>query len=107
MTVVFRPFIWVGMNTILIYLLSPAAGIVASLQVDSLVETRYRRAHTKSHRLLTAKQSFVYYGDTQNNLLYVLFKYIFCKDPYCEAPLNITDVCGDGMNCGPRWLPVS
>ena len=52
-------------------------------------------------------QTFVYYGDTSNNLVNTLFKYVFCKDPYCPAPLDITEVCGYGMNCGPGLLLFS
>jgi hypothetical protein len=93
------------MNTILIYLLSPAAGVVESLQVRFFAR---RRPH--AYVLLdSSAQSLVYWGgNPENNLLLSSFKHVFCNAPYtCAGNQTFNSQCGDTFHgivplCGSR-----
>jgi heparan-alpha-glucosaminide N-acetyltransferase len=61
-TSVLRPFVWVGMNTIFVYLLSPASGTVESVQ------------------------GYFWWKKPENNLLDASYRNIFCGKPYALSP---------------------
>jgi hypothetical protein len=56
------------MNTIFIYLMSPAAGVFNSLQAGPLSP-------------LFDAQSYVWWDNPDNNMNSLIYKYVFCKDP--------------------------
>lgn len=60
-TDVLRPFVWVGMNTIFVYLLSPAGGLWESMQ------------------------GYVYWDTEDSNLIDATFNHVFCKDPVAQV----------------------
>jgi len=76
-----RPLVWVGMNTIFIYLFSPAGGLWEALQ------------------------GYVYWDDPDNNLVDATYNHVFCSAPVVHIG-NVThhskDWCRHGAH-GCNW----
>lgn len=66
-TDVLRPFVWVGMNTIFVYLLSPSGGLWERLQ------------------------SNVYWDTPDNNLIDATYRNVFCHHPAVQRGGQILD----------------
>lgn len=62
-TIVLRPLVWVGMNTIFIYLLSPANGLMEQIQ------------------------DYFWWKSPENTLLATSYRHIFCGHTYAEYAL--------------------
>jgi hypothetical protein len=85
-TDVLRPFVWVGMNTIFIYLFSPAGDLWESIQ------------------------GYVYWDTPDNNLVHATYANVFCHKPTTDC-LGVNDcqsVCHGGLFAGhqERWAEL-